>query len=150
MKLFESRAKKRLSPGKLIVPKDGSQQVEKLENIPREALWRTDMILAVIIRDYLRAFIGESPCVGNCVIRDNTEGKSYFETLMEISENAEAEKEYAGRWEKLVNKTADEFDDLINEMKQSYTDRTITIEKLNESAAKAFGDLAYIFNDLCW
>ena len=44
----------------------------KIGNIPNEAQWRMDLYLSVIIRDYLRAFIQNTPAIGNCIITNES------------------------------------------------------------------------------
>ena len=57
---------KKLSLGKLIYTDEneeyGSYRVEK---ISFDVLWQMDRMLAIIIRDYLRSFIKETPAIGN-------------------------------------------------------------------------------------
>ena len=58
---------------------------------------------------------------------------------------------YAKKWEAAVNKTADEFDELIKMTERIfYSDNYPSEEKLKSATEKAFKDLAFIFNDLCW
>ena len=56
------------------------------------------------------------------------------------------------KWESLVNSVADEFDDLVELIRAlDETDTTSDMYiKKKELQNKAFTDLAYIFDDLCW
>ena len=51
--------------------KDDRRDFE-IVDIPDEAQWRMDLYLSVIIRDYLRTFIKNTPAIGNCVISDKS------------------------------------------------------------------------------
>ena len=111
----------------------------KIGNIPNEAQWRMDLYLSVIIRDYLRAFIQNTPAIGNCIITN--ESPLYQATDQDWK-----------KWESLVNSVADEFDDLVELIKamdeaDNITDLQI---KKKELQNKAFADLTYIYDDLCW
>ena len=58
---------------------------------------------------------------------------------------------YAKKWETAVNKTADEFDELIKMTEMVlYSDNYPSEEELKSATEKAFKDLAFIFNDLSW
>ena len=79
--------------------------------------WMSNVYLAAIIRDYLRFFIKNTPAID----------------------------EMFRRWEKIVNDTADLFDELV---------KSVEIEETNEDYQKkvnvAFDALKEIFYDLEW
>ena len=113
----------------------------EIVDIPWNLHWQTDMYLLVIIRDYLRNFINTSPAIGNCVFSKeqlDPKCKEYYEN----------HEEYAEKWKNLVNKVADEFDDLykIQNHKFEPSDKA----EWQELKTKAFKDLAFIFDDLNW
>ena len=56
------------------------------------------------------------------------------------------------KWESLVNSVADEFDDLVELIKaMDEADNISDLQiKKKEFQNKAFADLAYIYDDLCW
>ena len=109
--------------------------------------WQTDIALAVIIRDYLREHIKNSPDIGSCVIEDE-----YRNDMLKQTEITEAQwNGYAKKWKAVVNDTADEFDELIKMKERSYySDNYPSEEELKSATEKAFKDLTFIFNDLCW
>ncbi len=111
----------------------------KILDIPDEAQWRMDLYLSVIIRDYLREFIQNTPAIGNCVISDK-------------SPIYQATDDDWKKWKNLVNSVADEFDDLV-ELIRALDEEDNTSDmyiKKKELQNKAFADLAYIYDDLCW
>lgn len=135
---------KHLKIGKLVISTPKSEKSSfKVKNISWDIHWQTDRILSIIIRDYLRFFINETPAVGNCVINDNPEGLAYNEAL-----NAE-DTDFAERWNKAVNNVADEFDKL-RIMIESDSPCETSDKMIHEQTKKAFDGLAYIFNDLNW
>ena len=110
----------------------------KIVDIPDEAQWRMDLYLSVIIRDYLRAFIQNTPVIGNCVISDK-------------SPLYQAPDDDWRKWESLVNSVADEFDDLVELIRSvDEAGNTSDLYIKKELQNKAFADLAYIYDDLCW
>ena len=111
----------------------------KIGNIPNEAQRRMDLYLSVIIRDYLRAFIQNTPAIGNCIITN--ESPLYQATDQDWK-----------KWESLVNSVADEFDDLVELIKaMDEADNISDLQiKKKELQNKEFADLAYIYDDLCW
>ena len=56
------------------------------------------------------------------------------------------------KWESLVNSVADEFDDLVELIKaMDEADNISDLQiKKKELQNKAFADLTYIYDDLCW
>ncbi|MCR5105613.1 MAG: hypothetical protein K6B68_14355 [Eubacterium sp.] len=110
----------------------------KIVDIPDEAQWRMDLYLSVIIRDYLRAFIQNTPAIGNCVIAD--ESPLY-----------QATDDDWKKWDSIVNSVADEFDDLVELIKaMDEADNISDLQiKKKELQDKAFANLAYIYDDLC-
>jgi hypothetical protein len=119
----------------------------KIVNISWDVHWQMDIYLAVIIRDYLRFFIKNTPAIGNCVVEDQ-------HTLMfGLEEEQERlSDEYSKKWHELVNSVADEFDELAKFCKGDYDD--MEYQELEKSRTalkkKAFSDLAFIFDDLSW
>lgn len=117
-----------------------------VEKISWDVHWQTDLYLAVIIRDYLRFFIKNTPAIGNCVIDD----KRY---LYEADSDGVKTDYYAMKWVKMVNSVADEFDGWIqmrNDIDSYDGDDLSYMEKLKDLQRKAFGDLAEIFDELYW
>ena len=111
-------------------------------NIPRNVTWKTDIFLLIIIRDYLRNFINNSPAIGNCVFSKeqlDPKRKEYYEINTEY---------YAGKWKELVNKVADEFDELYKMQIKRYD--SWEESKWQYLKNKAFKDLAFIYDDLNW
>ncbi len=119
--------------------------VFRIEKISWDVHWQTGLYLAVIIRDYLRFFIDNTPAIGNCVIED-LEAVRYG---MADEQNAY----YSRKWKNLVNSVADEFDELIKMMltDTSEIDDFMEFNKREKALQKkAFSDLADIFDDLGW
>ena len=100
----------------------------------------SNVYLAAIIRDYLRFFIQNTAAVGNYVYEHNPEGYDYWEAEEKLDTD-----EMFRRWQKIVNDTADMFDEL---------DKSVEIEETNEECQKkvnvAFNALKEIFYDLEW
>ncbi len=117
-----------------------------IEGISNDVAWQLDRYLAVLIRDYLRFHIKESPAIGNCILRDNPEGIPYENFF--LGRNI-GDVDYGKRWRDLVNRTADEFDEiriLLEADSSSQKDN----EELQNKVDAAFKDLAYIYCDLNW
>ena len=115
-----------------------------IEKISWDVHWQTDLYLAVIIRDYLRFFIINSPAVGNCV----------YENRIEDMYDLEKSDYYSKKWKKMVNNVADEFDELVKLMNRSNSgeikDYLKFENKMKNLEKRAFADLADIFGDLNW
>ena len=139
------RKMKKLSLGKLIYTdaneEYGSYMVEK---ISFDVLWQMDRMLAIIICDYLRSFIKETRAIGNCVIDHDPEKNPW-----EIFSEAELEV-FDKRWKEVIEKTAEEFDELRKLIETSGNEHNVDIDTLKEQTKKAFEALAFIFCDLCW
>ena len=134
-----------LKLGKVKQHKKGSYSDFEIVNISWNIHWMMNLYLAVIIRDYLRHFIKHTPAIGNTVFECD-----YSEML---SMSAEETDLYAKKWHDLVNGVADEFDELVKLMREeesSVEDWQAHDKKKNELTKKAFADLAYIFDELCW
>ena len=144
-KIYEYRLNN-MKLGKLV---RNNKKAFRVENVSYDVLWQVNRALALIIRDYLRFFIDNSPAVGNCVLPafpGDIEGrKKWFADLDKDEEINTA------RWKELVNNTADEFDVLANSLgfygSEEFEADDNTIREMTE---KAFKDLAYIFMELCW
>ena len=112
----------------------------KTINISWDIHWMSNVYLAAIIRDYLRFFIQNTAAVGNYVYEHNPEGYEFWEA----QEKMDADEMFR-RWEKVVNDTADMFDELVE---------SVEIEETNEDYQKkvnvAFDALKEIFYDLEW
>lgn len=112
----------------------------KTINISWDIHWMSNVYLAAIIRDYLRFFIQNTAAVGNYVYEHNPEGYEFWEA----QEKMDADEMFR-RWEKVVNDTADLFDELVE---------SVEIEETNEDYQKkvnvAFDALKGIFYDLGW
>ena len=102
--------------------------------------WMTDLYLAVIIRDYLRFFIKNTPAIGNTVIDDPE-----FFTRPYSEEDQKKSDEYWRRWKDMVNNVADEFDELVKMIREDEQ-----IDDQRKLQKKAFADLAEIFDELNW
>ena len=60
-----------LKLGRLISSdRDNPNHGYSIKGTARDVHWQTDIALAVIICDYLREHIKNSPAIGNCVIED--------------------------------------------------------------------------------
>ena len=121
--------------------------VFQIEKISWDVHWQTNLYLAVIIRDYLRFFIKNTPAIGNCVFEDPY--------AVRFGMDEEQTDYYAKKWTDLVNSVADEFDELIKIM--IIDNREIKdlpefnqYEKEKTLTRKAFSDLAEIFYELGW
>ncbi|MBR5767839.1 MAG: hypothetical protein IKX86_04135 [Clostridia bacterium] len=126
------RRLRRLKCGKLRPTPDGSFEVA---GISWDVHWQTDRFLAIILRDYLRFFIKNTPAIGNCVFDDGREDGAADRWEL---------------WENLVNGTADEFDELRKLTENGYPRGDDDLRKQKELTDKAFADLARIFGDLSW
>ena len=115
----------------------------KIEGISWDVNWQTNLYLAVIIRDYLRFFIKNTPAIGNCVIEDRED-----QMFMTEKERERLNKEESKKWHELVNSVADEFDVLVKICNGDYDE--IEYPEYKEIMKKAFSDLAFIFDDLTW
>lgn len=114
----------------------------EIVDIPWNLHWQTDTYLLVIIRDYLRNFINNTKAIGNCVYSKeelDPKCKKYYK----VSNNDRWEE-----WKNLVNKVADEFDDLYK--MQNHKFEPVDEMEWQELKTKAFKDLAFIFDDLNW
>lgn len=133
----------RLSPGKLVRSGDSFC----VKGVSWDVHWQTDRILAIIIRDYLRFFIRETPAVGSCVMPDKREdpyGLFWF-----ACSDAEAET-LSRKWEDRVNGVADEFDTLRLLIERRDGDDPAPEEEIGRQTRKAFSGLAAIYVDLNW
>ncbi len=112
----------------------------KTINISWDIHWMSNVYLAAIIRDYLRFFIQNTAAIGNYVYEHNPEGYDYWEAEEKLDSD-----EMFCRWQKIVNDTADLFDELV---------RSVEIEETPEDYQKkvntAFDALKEIFYDLGW
>ena len=134
-----------LKLGKVKQHKKGSYNDFEIVNISWNIHWMTNLYLAVIIREYLRFFIKNTPAIGNTVFDGD------YEKVQSMS--AEETDMYAKKWHDLVNSVADEFDEIVKlmitdeEPAEGYLERS---KKEKELHRKAFADLAYIFDELFW
>ena len=112
-----------------------------------DVAWQMDRYLAVIIRDYLRFHINNSPVIGNCVLRDNPEGIPYEDFLFN-RDNSDVD--YGQRWRELVLNTAYDFDEIIRLMESAPPYPKDYEKVLQEKIDAAFKELAYIYRDLSW
>ena len=134
-----------LKIGKVKQRKKGSYTDFEIVDISWDIHWMTNLYLAVIIRDYLRFFIKNTPAIGNTVFDGD-----YSKMLSVPDEDTDL---YAKKWHDLVNGVADEFDELAKLMREedgSVEDWTAYDKRVKELTKKAFADLAYIFDELCW
>ena len=135
-RFFRERKMRRLKLG-TVCWKDNEL---KTINISWDIHWMSNVYLAAIIRDYLRFFIKNTPAVGNYVYEHNPEGYSYWDA----EEKLDADEMF-GRWEKVVNDTADLFDGLVKSA-DSNEDMADYQKKVNA----AFNALKKIFCDMEW
>ncbi len=135
-----------LKLGKIKQRKKGSYTDFEVTNISWDVSWLTHLYLAVIIRDYLRHFIKNSPVIGNTVF----EGDYSKMCSMSLEEN----EYYSKKWHDLVNSVADEFDELVKlingENDNADESYSVYAEKERMLANKAFADLAQIYDELWW
>ena len=133
-----------LKLGKVKQHKKGSYTDFEIVNISWDVHWMTDLYLAVIIRDYLRFFIKNTPAIGNTVFEGD------YSKMQDLTDEENAM--YSKKWHDLVNNTADEFDELAKLMREddSGDDWQALNKKEKELIRKAFADLAYIFDELNW
>ena len=115
----------------------------KIEGISWDVHWQMDLYLAVIIRDYLRFFIKNTPAIGNCVIEDQ-EDQMFGSSKGQGSSFDEESK----KWHELVNSVADEFDELVKFCNGDFD--KMEYPEYDAIKKKAFSDLAFIFDDLTW
>ncbi len=136
---------KELNLGNLIPTKDNSYRVEKTSF---DVLWQMDRALAIVIRDYLKSFINVTPAVGNCI----GDARYKKDLIGEVVLSEEEIEKYNRKWVAAVNKTADEFDTLrkLIEIREQNYEILPSEDEIKETTQKAFADLAFIFNDLCW
>lgn len=114
----------------------------KIVNISWDVHWMTNLYLAVIIRDYLRSFIKNTPVIGNTVWKD------YEEMYNSTTEESEAKSE---EWDAMVNSVADEFDEVARSLKEEdIEDWEAYYKEQKALIRKAFADLAEIFDELYW
>ena len=137
-----------LSIGKLKITVEDNQEKAEIINISEEITWRSDLWLAIIIRDHLRHFINTTICVGGCVF--DMPGESLVSYADEWDFDPEMQE-----WQDLVNSVADEFDALIPLILDSHSTpicqkKDGLMEKKSRMQKKAFADLEFIFNDLWW
>ncbi len=137
-----------LSIGKLIITDEGNSEKAEIKNISKPISWRSDLWLAVIIRDHLRHFINNTACVGGCVFEEP--GNQLFVYADERETDSDMIK-----WKGMVNSVAEEFDALIPLILESHSTpmcgkKIELMEKKKEMQKKAFADLEFIFNDLWW
>lgn len=137
-----------LSIGKLKIIGEGKSEKAEIRNISKSISWRSDLWLAIIIRDHLRHFINNTACVGGCVFEEP--GNQLFVYADERETDSDMIK-----WKEMVNSVADEFDALIPLILESHSTpmcgkKTELMEKKKEMQKKAFADLEFIFNDLWW
>lgn len=101
----------------------------------------SNVYLAAIIRDYLRFFIKNTPAIGNYVYEHNPEG---YTDYWEANEKLDSDEMFC-RWQKIVNDTADLFDELVKSMETEETP-----EDYQKKVNAAFDALKEIFYDLGW
>ncbi len=112
----------------------------KTINISWDIHWMSNVYLAAIIRDYLRFFIQNTAAIGNYVYEHNPEGYDYWEAIEKLDSD-----EMSIRWQKIVNDTADLFDELVKSVEKEETN-----ENYQKKVNAAFEALKEIFYDLGW
>jgi hypothetical protein len=132
-----------LKLGKVKQHKKDSYTDFEIVNISWNIHWMTDLYLAVIIRDYLRFFIKNTPAIGNTVFEGD------YSKMHNMTDEETAM--YSEKWHDLVNNTADEFDELAKlAWRENVDDWQAYRKKEKELIKNAFADLAYIFDELNW
>ena len=143
---FHDYKLRHLKLGKVKQHKKGSYTDFEIVNISWDVHWMTSLYLAVIIRDYLRFFIKNTPAIGNTVFEGD------YSKMQNMSD--EETEMYSKKWHDLVNSTADEFDELVKLIngESGYFEGPYSVyaEKEKAIAKKAFADLSYIFDELNW
>ena len=114
----------------------------KIVNISWDVHWMTNLFLAVIIRDYLRFFIKNTPVIGNTA----------WEDISRMHKATPEENNAASvKWEAMVNSVADEFDEVARSLKEEdIEDWEAYYKEQKALIRKAFTDLADIFDELYW
>ena len=136
-RLIHERRMRKLKLGTVCF-KDGMLQTI---DVSWDIHWMANVYLAAIIRDYLRFFIRNTAVVGNYVYEHNPEGYTdYWEAEEKLDQD-----EMFRRWEKVVNDTADLFDDLVKSV-----DSEESGEQFQKKVNVAFDALKEIFCDLEW
>lgn len=134
-----------LKLGKVKQHTKGEYNDFEIVNISWDVSWLTHLYLAVIIRDYLRHFIKNTPAIGNTLFKGD-----YSKMYSMSSEEVDL---YSQKWHDLVNSVADEFDELVKILRANRVpdeDWQALDKKEKELIRKAFTDLAYIFDELNW
>lgn len=114
----------------------------EIVDIPYNLHWQTDTYLLVIIRDYLRNFINNTKAIGNCVYT-----KEELDLKCKEYHKAQNDDKWE-EWKNLVNKVADEFDELYKMQVKRYD--AWDQRAWDKLKTKAFKDLMFIFDDLSW
>ena len=145
---FKQYKLRHLSIGKLMITDKGDYDNWEIKGISKEITWRSDLCLAVMIRDHLRHFIKNTACIGGCVT------DMLGESLVTYADERDSDPDMQ-KWKDLVNSVADEFDALIPLILESHSTpicgkKDELMEKKKEMQKKAFADLEFIFNDLWW
>ena len=112
----------------------------KTINISWDIHWMSNVYLAAIIRDYLRFFIRNTAAIGNYVYEHTPEGYEFREAQEKLDSD-----EMFRRWQKIVNDTADIFDELVKSVEKEETP-----ENYQKKVNVAFDALKEIFYDLEW
>ena len=126
---------KHIKLGKIRYKGEWEQQNFRIEGMSNELYWQMDIILAGLIRDYLREYIKRSPIIGNCVFESSEE---------KLSGRNDAER--YREWCKLVENISGEFDELI----KCHRSENYNEEIYKKKVKNAFEDLAFIYSDLNW
>ena len=137
---------KHLKLGKVKYNKYYDKDSFDIAGISWDISWQVDRYLAILIRDYIKFHIKNTPAIGNCVLIDNPEGVPYDDFLLGKEPNY---IDYYTRWKDLALKVSDEFDEL-RIMLEKADSSGFSRERLQIAIDKAFKDLAYIYQDLGW
>ena len=140
---FSDRKLYHLSIGKVKNLNRNDWREFEITNISWNVHWQMSLFLAVIIRDYLRFFIKNTPVIGDCAFDDTSK-------ILDCTD--EECKAASQKWKGLVNSVADEFDELARHYRGDFDDVDVKSreEKRSELVKKAFADLAFIFDELSW
>ena len=140
---FSDRKLYHLSIGKVKNLNMNDWREFEITNISWNVHWQMSLFLAVIIRDYLRFFIRNTPVIGTCAFDDTSK-------ILDCTD--EECKAASQKWKGLVISVADEFDELARHYRGDFDDVDVKTreEKRRTLIKKAFADLAFIFDDLEW
>lgn len=165
---FLESIKTRINDYKLFHPKlgkvvfDSDKKSFHIEKMSWGIHWQTDRFLSVIIRDYLRSFISQTPAIGNCVLKEDQDdndspGGWSAKALMcnpntlEFEMGNDPVKDDAfKRWVNMVNMVAEDFDEVRKILESEEYTAPETELLLKAAVENACDGLKHIYMDLNW